>query len=155
MIPPKTILVPVDFSETSELALVYAKEFARPFEAVLHLLHVVSDADVSPGTEAFWGFSEEKVQNQWIEEATTRLRGLLSDQERTVFGVRIAVEIGAPFVEIIRYARSHEVDLIMMGTHGRGAVKHLLMGSVAEQVVRQAPCPVMTVRHPKHHFEEP
>ncbi|MDP6581804.1 MAG: universal stress protein [Vicinamibacterales bacterium] len=155
MTSTKAILVPIDFSDTSAQALHYAKEFARRFEKGLHLLHVVSDADVSPGTEAFWGFSDKEVQRRWIEVATAKLEGHCSDREQAAFGLRTAVEVGTPFVEIIRYARTHEIDLIVMGTHGRGAVKHLLMGSVAEQVVRQAPCAVLTVRHPSHKFEKP
>ncbi len=155
MIPPGTILVPVDFSETSDLALQHAKALARLSKAALHLLHVVSDADVSPGTEAFWGFSEKAVQERWVGEATTKLEGLCSAADRKDFAVTTVVEVGAPFIQIIRYARQHDIDLIVMGTHGRGAVTHLLMGSVAEQVVRQAACPVMTVRHPNHHFEIP
>lgn len=155
MIPPKTVLVPTDFSDTSALALRYAKELARWFESVMHLLHVVSDADVSPGTEAFWGFSEKNVQRRWVEEATSKLGTLCSTDEQATFDVRTAVEIGTPFVAVVRYARDHQIDLIVMGTHGRGAVKHLLLGSVAEQVVRQAPCPVLTVRNPAHAFEHP
>ena len=69
--------------------------------------------------------------------------------------MQTTVEVGTPFVGIVRYARAHEVDLIVMGTHGRGAVQHLLLGSVAEQIVRQASCPVLTVRNPTHEFEAP
>lgn len=154
MTSPRIILVPYDFSETSDVALGYAKEFARRFGAVLHLLHVVSDAHIGPGTEAFWGVSGLEVQRRWVAEAGAKLEDLCSTEERTAFNVRTAVEVGTPFVGIIRYARSHHVDLIVMGTHGRGPVKHLLLGSVAEQVVRQAPCPVLTVRHPEHGFEQ-
>ncbi len=151
----QTILAPVDFSDTSSLALDYAKEMARRFDASLHLLHVVTDADVSPGTEAFWGFSQDAVQQKWVAEATTKLATLCSADEQVALRVQTAVEIGTPFVGIVRYARVHEIDLIVMGTHGRGAVKHLLLGSVAEQMVRQAPCPVLTVRDPTHQFEMP
>ena len=119
------------------------------------LLHVVTDADVSPGTEAFWGFSEDTVQQKWVLEATTKLATLCPADEQAALRVQTAVEVGTPFVGIVRYARAHEVDLIVMGTHGRGAVQHLLLGSVAEQIVRQATCPVLTVRNPAHEFEAP
>ena len=66
-----------------------------------------------------------------------------------------ATSVGHPFVEIIRYAKANEIDLIVIGTHGRGPVKHLLLGSVAEKVVRKAPCPVLTVRQPGHTFVMP
>ena len=59
------------------------------------------------------------------------------------------------FVEIIRYARENNIDLLVLGTHGRGAIAHMLMGSVAEKIVRKAPCPVLTVRHPEHEFVMP
>jgi nucleotide-binding universal stress UspA family protein len=65
------------------------------------------------------------------------------------------VQMGRPFMEIIRYARDKEIDLIVLGTHGRSGLKHALLGSVAERVVRKAPCPVLTIRHPDHGFEMP
>lgn len=126
---------------------------ARRCDASLHLLHVVTDADVSPGTEAFWGFSEDDVQQKWVTEATTQLDALRPSNEERLLQVVRAVEIGTPSVGIVRYARTHDIDLIVMGTHGRGAVQQLLLGSVAEQVVRQAPCPVLTVRDPNHTVE--
>ena len=62
---------------------------------------------------------------------------------------------GAPFAEIVRYAREKDVDLIVMGTHGHTGLAHVLVGSVTEKVVRKAPCPVLTVRHPEHEFVHP
>jgi nucleotide-binding universal stress UspA family protein len=148
MIPPKTILVPTDFSDACGLALTYAKDLAQRCGSALHLLHVVTDADVSPGTEALWGFSETEVQGRWVHEATAKLDGLCSAEEQAAFPVRTAVEIGAPSDGILRYADEHRVNLIVMGTRGRGAVEQLLLGSVAAEVVRRAPCPVLTVRDP-------
>ena len=130
MIPPKTILVATDFSDASGLALTYAKELARQFVSTLHLLHVVTDADVSPGTEALWGFSETEVQRRWVDEATAKLEGLCSAEERAAFAVRTAVEVGPPADGVVRHAGDHRVDLIVMGTRGRGAVEQLLLGSV-------------------------
>ena len=69
--------------------------------------------------------------------------------------MEVVTRVGKPFVEIIHHARDHDVDLIVIGTHGRGAVQHALLGSVAEQVVRTSPCPVLTVRHPEHEFVMP
>ena len=151
----RTVLAPVDFSATSSVALEYATDMARRCEASLHLLHVVTDADVSPGTEAFWGFSEDDVQQKWVTEATAQLAALCPPDEHPPLQVVRAVEIGTPFVGIVRYVRTHDIDLVVMGTHGRGAVQQLLLGSVAEQVVRQAPCPVLTVRNPNHTVEIP
>ena len=77
------------------------------------------------------------------------------DAEREKFSAQIVTLVGSPFLEIVTYAKSHDIDLIVMGTHGRGPIAHMLMGSVAEKVVRKAPCPVLTVRHPEHEFIMP
>ena len=155
MIPPTTILVATDFSDASGLALTYAKALARRFESTLHLLHVVADADVSAGTEALWGFSETEVQRRWVDEATAKLVGLCSAEEQAAFPVRTAVEIGPPADGVVRYAGDHQVDLVVVGTRGRGAVEQLLLGSVAAEVVRRAPCPVLTVRDSAPSAREP
>ena len=65
------------------------------------------------------------------------------------------VGVRAPFTEIIRFAKDKDIDLIVMGTHGHTGLAHVLLGSVAEKVVRKAPCPVLTVRHPEHEFVHP
>lgn len=148
MIPPKTILVATDFSDASGLALTYARDLARRCDSALHLLHVVTDADVSPGTEALWGFSETEVQRRWVDEAKARLAGLCQADEQAALSVHTTVEIGPPADAIVRYAGEHPIDLIVMGTRGRGAVRQLLLGSVAADVVRRASCPVLTVRDP-------
>ena len=153
MIPPKTVLVATDFSDASGLALIYARDLARRCGSALHLLHVVTDADVSPGTEALWGFSEAEVQRRWVDEAKAKLAGLCPADEQTALPVRTTVEIGPPADGIVRYAGEHRIDLIVMGTRGRGAVQQLLLGSVAADVVRRAPCPVLTVRDPGRDVE--
>jgi len=67
----------------------------------------------------------------------------------------VLITSSSPAFAIVDYAREHEIDLIVMGTHGRGALAHLMMGSVAERVVRLAPCPVLTIKHPEHEFVQP
>ncbi len=79
----------------------------------------------------------------WKADAQKRLDELPIDAP----GERV-IAVGRPFSEITRYAETHRIDLIIMGTHGRGAIEHMLLGSVAEKVVRKAPCPVLTVREP-------
>ena len=153
MIPPKTVLVATDFSDASGLALTYARDLARRCDSALHLLHVVTDADVSPGTQALWGFSETEVQRRWVDEAKAKLAGLCPADEQTTLPVHTAVEIGPPADGIVGYADEHPIDLIVMGTRGRGAVRQLLLGSVAADVVRRAPCPVLTVRDPARNVE--
>jgi nucleotide-binding universal stress UspA family protein len=69
--------------------------------------------------------------------------------------IPVVITATSPALSIVEYAQNHEIDLIVMGTHGRGALAHLVMGSVAERVVRLARCPVLTVRHPEHEFIRP
>ncbi len=150
MIEMKKILVPMDFSECSDAALKYARALREAFGASLHLLHVVQDPYTQPwAAEAFPAPLGEMLQ-QWQEQARTRLAGLLDEKDRA--SATIGTVVGSPFYEIVRYAVEQEIDLIVIGTHGRGPVAHMLLGSVAEKVVRKAPCPVLTVRSPQHEF---
>jgi nucleotide-binding universal stress UspA family protein len=151
MIRLKKILVPTDFSPHSEVALRYACEFAEKFGAELHFLHVVQELFAGNGFYALPANYFEEVQAE-SERRLAAIPDSKSSAGKTV--VRKAI-IGVPFVEIIRYAKANGIDMIVMGTHGRGAVAHLLMGSVAERVVRKAPCPVLTVRDPEHKFVMP
>jgi nucleotide-binding universal stress UspA family protein len=145
MLTIKRILVPTDFSECSEHALKYGREMASTFGATLHLLHVVQDPYTQPwAAEAFPAPLGDLLQ-QWQEQAHARLKALLPEGERS--GAMIAVQVGSPFQEICRYAEEQDIDMIVIGTHGRGPLGHMLLGSVAEKVVRRAPCPVLTVRH--------
>ena len=140
------ILVPTDFSGASDAALEFARELAARFGSTLHLLHVV-EAPFVTGPLGVEVFSEEtpEVGARLFEDARMRLRrrvGAADDR------VRIKTEIvaGTSAPAILGYARVRGMDLIVMGTHGRSGLAHLLMGSVAECVVRDAPCPVLTVR---------
>lgn len=150
MISLKTILVPTDFSECSEAALKYARALAAGFNASLHLLHVVQDPYTQPwAAEAFPAPLGDMLE-QWETQARTRLAEAVPEAERA--NLTVATRVGSPFYEIIRYAQEHKIDLIVIGTHGRGPLGHMLLGSVTEKVVRKAPCPVLTVRHPQHDF---
>ena len=149
MIDLKRILVPTDFSETSEAALRYGVELARRFKARLYLLHVPEHPGQAAAAEYPIGIFET-MQNA----AHDRLWHLLSDAETRELKPECAMRIGAPADEIVRHAREHEVDLIVMGTHGRQGIARVLIGSVAETVVRKAPCPVLTVHHPEREFVE-
>jgi len=147
----QNICVPVDFSDTSAAALNYAKAIAEAFHAKLHLLHVLvnwvpsGDVPVNP-----------QVYLELEKSARKQLENQLTSPERENFQARLELVSGmSEFVEIIRYAREQNIDLLVLGTHGRGPIAHMLMGSVAEKVVRKAPCPVLTVRHPEHEFVMP
>ena len=140
------ILVPTDFSPPSDAALIYAKALAR-FGASLHLLHVLDDV-LTGGvlTADVGGPMPLGVDGVRHSDAGTRLCDLLSRDEVTRFHARSSVVFGATSPSITRYAAEHDIDLIVMGTHGRTGAAHAPIGSVAERVVRTAPCPVLTVR---------
>ena len=141
------ILVPIDFSATSDAALHYAVTLARRFRASLHLLHVVDDAFVGGafGSEIYIA-SVPAMQASLIDEAARKLSGVLSKVERASIAAGMEVRVGRPADVICEAAEEHACDLIVMGTHGRTGMAHLLLGSVAEKMVRAAPCPVLTVR---------
>jgi nucleotide-binding universal stress UspA family protein len=143
MISLTHILVPHDFSETSSAAVRYAIALARNSQARLTFLHVGTSAQAAFDTEFPIGL--EDAREDAIRE---RLLKIVTPQEHVEFVPQFVVRPGGPAAEIVRYAEEHAVDLIIMGTHGRGLVGHMVMGSVAERVVRTAPCPVLTVRNP-------
>jgi nucleotide-binding universal stress UspA family protein len=147
----RRILVPTDFSEESHIALKYGVALAEAFDASLHVLHVL---EVIAGAEPLaWQIDSRKSVESAIEAtAWDELRRLLTPEEHERFRATLALEWGSPFVEIVGYAKEHQIDLIAMGTHGRGKVARLIIGSVAENVVRSAPCPALTIRHPEREF---
>ncbi len=144
MIALKQILVPTDFSESSEAAVRYAKAFAETFGASLHLLHVIE----SPVVYGWEVYNPALVRDNVEKLAREQLGKVLTDAEIARYHVQLATLAGSPFVEIIRYAREKDIDLIVMGTHGHSGLVHVLLGSVSEKVVRKAPCPVLTVKTP-------
>ena len=149
------ILVPTDFSECSTVALRYGLALAERFDAHLHLLHAVQSPFEQPWAAEVYAVSQADFETTARAESDTQLARLLAESGRAASQVTCATTLGAPFLAIITYAREAPIDLIVMGTHGRGAMAHLLIGSVAENVVRKAPCPVLTVRHPEHEFIAP
>lgn len=142
----KQILVPVDFSEYSARALESAKTLASLFGASLHLLTVVPDPFVLPNPGPWYVAPANGYAEGLRQDAESHVRGLLTQAEEATFHAQSAVVFGDPCREILDYAHRMQIDLIVMGTHGRGGVAHALIGSVAERVVRTAPCPVLIVR---------
>lgn len=147
----KHILCPTDFSECAQHALNYATAFAELYGAELHLLHVMEtpvyssmDYPISP-----------EISESINEVRREKLEQTLEEVRRRHLEVRGRIIEGAPFYEIISYAKECGIDLIVIGTHGRTGLAHMLIGSVAEKVVRKSPCPVLTVKHPEHEFIMP
>ncbi len=153
MIALKHILVATDFGEASDAALGYGRELARAFGARLTVLHVADN--VLAGTIGIEGYvgAYPDFQRSLEESARAQLDAVVTEEDRKEFNAQAMLRTSAsPALTIVTYARDANADLIVMGTHGRGAMAHLLMGSVAERVVRTSPCPVLTVKHPEHEF---
>ncbi len=154
MIHFTSIMHPSDFSENSDQALYYAAAFADKYDASLHLVHVISDPAVAvPSPIAGFlpaGYFEEmeansnetlsKIANrEWVKDNRTICKTMTGNTSQMV----------------VNYAKENDIDLIVMGTHGYSGLSHMIMGSVAENVLRTAPCPVLTVRPEKYEFIMP
>lgn len=153
MIKLKEILLPTDLSEYSGHALAYAHELASTYKSRLHLVHVVDTHWVGPANAAEFPGQVSNYMQEFRRsgaEALERMADSLKD-----VAVERSIIVGAPHVEIVRYARDNEIDVIVLATHGRRGLAHALIGSVAEKVVQMAPCPVLTVKHPEHEFVVP
>jgi nucleotide-binding universal stress UspA family protein len=156
MIALKKILVPTDFGEAADAALTYARALARNFSASIDVLHVTEDATSRMFAGEMYVAVPPTLQQDIEAMARKQLDQRLIDNDSTPLAMRpIVVASNAPALTIVNYAKDMHIDLIVMGTHGRGPMAHLLMGSVAERVVRLAGCPVLVVRHPEHEFVVP
>lgn len=153
MINIKNILCPIDYSVYSEMALKYAIEFAEKYLAKLYLIHVldiriydINDPDI---------YNVTIVDAEMINKLRERLLKCVNEDTKGRISVEAVIIQGIPFAEIIKASKEYKIDLIVIGTHGRTGLSHAIMGSVAEKVVRKAPCPVLTIRHPEHDFIMP
>ncbi len=149
----KKILCPVDFSQFTQDVVNYALDLAKKYGAELHIMHVVPNMTYFTPYESFLTPEnlvaiEKNIQDE-VERNFTKL--LKEDKVPT----KRVIKTGVPFVEIIDYARSESIDLIVMGTHGHTGLEHILIGNVAEKVVRKSPCPVMTIRPKGKQFKMP
>lgn len=152
------IIAATDFSEDSALALSFAEEIARKFAAEIIVFHVdqplqpVAISELSPGLDV-------ATMNRIAEEqrllALGELDKIVARLRQSGLKARGLLRVGAPFLEIINAAHSESADLIVLGTHGRTGLTHVLIGSVAERVSRKAHCPVLTIRHPDRKFKHP
>ena len=153
----KNILVATDFGEAAETAIAYSRELARRFGATLHVMHVVDDVGARMVTSTV-GLPYDVTGIQVVVDRAERekLEAIVTEEDRRELGAKtVLVTSLAPAREICDYAEKEHVDLIVLGTHGRGAIGHLFLGSVAERVVLTAHCPVLTVRHPEREFIRP
>jgi len=145
----KSILFPTDFSEGSAQALTYAVDFAQKYGAKLYVIHVIYDVAKASGwyvphvsMDALYKDIQEGAKKELDNFGVKELAGIKN--------IERVVETGVPYQEIMNFATKNKVDLIIIGTHGRTGIDRILFGSTAAQVVRNAPCPVLTVRIPKY-----
>jgi len=147
MIALKNVLVATDFGEAADAALTYGKALAAAFGATVHVIHVADNMFLRPVVGDPRGLEEA---------AAKRVKSRLMDWDRGAPAPRVVVETSDdPAEAIVRYSAAADIDLIITGTHARRGVAHALLGSVAEQVVRNASCPVLTVKHPEREFVVP
>jgi len=152
MITIKKILFPTDFSDCAQTAGTYALALAGQFQAELHVLNVLADAlMMMPEPSSALSLPQNYLLDL-KQEAERALAKVLPEAEKSGCHVVRVLRMGNPYAEIVQYAEGTETDLIVVGTHGRGAIAHFLLGSVAEKVVRKAHCPVLTVRPAGHQF---
>lgn len=153
MIAMKHVLVPTDFGEPADSALTYGRELAARFGATLHVLNVAENIFVTSfGIDRF----ALMAQRDFEESIRWRLRKRVMAVDGSGPPATVAVVTSAsPAAAILDYAKENGVDLIVMGTHGRGGLAQMLMGRVAERVVRLASCPVLIVHNPKREFAKP
>ena len=147
------ILVTTDFSDYSRYAFKHAVTIAEKFNAELIVIHVIQPA-ITPADYAWVApppnlLTEHEAHCR--ESMTRMVKELIPEGIKT----DILLTHGAPFREIIDAGRKRNIDLIVMATHGLGGLSHVLFGSTTEKVVRKSPCPVLTIRHPKHKFKMP
>ncbi len=147
------VLVATDFGEASDAALRYGAELARRFGAALHVVHVTSDLAAYPNAGAGMPIDLGVTQQALDDTARRELENLLPEPERSQLNARLVVITSArPASAILNYARECDIDLIIVGTHGRRGLGYFFLGSVAQQVSRLAQCPVLTVRANERDF---
>jgi nucleotide-binding universal stress UspA family protein len=153
MIKLKKVLVPTDFSESARHALTYGISFAKEYGAELVLLHVVENLTVGYASDLF-PVPMAEVFQEISGYAKTELGKLGEEAREKGLAAQEHVVMGKPSAEIIRFAQENAIDIIVLGTHGKGMLDQALFGSTTERVVRRAPCPVLTVRLREHEFVE-
>ncbi len=146
MITIRRILVPTDFSECATPAVRYAAELADKFGAELVLLHVVPDTVLALPDAVMPTPTPMADLDALTESGKIGLANLITAMKLEKYKPRAEVRLGSPEHEIVEAVKDLHVDLVCIATHGRGGIARVLLGSVAEMVVRHAPCPVLTVR---------
>ncbi len=149
----KRILFPTDFSEGSDNALPYAADMAKHYGAKLYVLHVMHDIVQATG----WyvpHISMDEVYKDIEKNARKEIERYGVEELEGFKDIERIVVKGIPYDEVIKFAKENKIDLIVIGTHGRKGLDRVIFGSTAERVVRDAPCPVLSVRLPVHQMKK-
>ncbi|MCF6148562.1 MAG: universal stress protein [Candidatus Kuenenia sp.] len=154
MITVKKILFPTDFSPCAKHALTYALSLATLFKAKLYIIHVIPKMNI-PISAGGVMYPTLKIYKDMEENAKKKMHHLIPKRFLDQIEVENIIVRGTPYVEITKNAKKYNIDIITIATHGRTGISHTLIGSVAEKVVRKAPCPVLTIKHPEHEFVIP
>ncbi|MCX5812857.1 MAG: universal stress protein [Proteobacteria bacterium] len=140
----KKIVCPIDFSEFTNDIIKYAVSLAKKYDAELHFFHVIPNLNYFTPYESFLTPENLVLIEKNIEKEVEK------DFEKIIKGIDISVikviKTGVTFIEIIDYIKEENIDLVVMGTHGRSGIEHILIGSVAEKILRRSPCPVLIIR---------
>lgn len=146
MLPLKKVLCPIDFSEHSLKALPNAVELAKKFGAELHVVNVIAPFPVLPATPHPIGFNVQVYEDELADNSMENLKEVTEKHVPDDVKAEYKILKGDPSSEIIEYSDENNIDLIILTTHGSGALRHLIFGSVAEKILRHANCPVLTIR---------
>jgi nucleotide-binding universal stress UspA family protein len=157
------ILAPTDFSKYSGFAMEWAAYLAQCMKADLLLLHVLTEEEGNIVEEVIGEGAvvqipkgvRQNVVNERRKGLTEQYEMVVSREIKASLKMEPMIRIGVPFLEIVRLAKEKDVDLIVLGTHGRTGLSHALIGSVAEKVVHHAHCPVLSIKHPQYKFISP
>ncbi len=147
MKPIKKILFPTDFSDNSNYAFDYALDLSRKFGARLYILHVIHELIDTTGYY-IPNISLDQLQGDLVKGAEEMMGKFIKEKTGDFSDYETMNIIGLPHLEVLNIAKDKDIDMIVMGTHGRSGIDRVLFGSVAEKVVKKAPCPVLTVRQP-------
>jgi universal stress protein A len=145
----KTILVPSDFSDYAEYAFTWALEMAEKWGATVVVMNAAPMFSHLAYPESLYMVDLAKIEPELIADSDKKLREFVAKQGTSTVPVETRAVLGDPFWEICKVAEQEPADLIVMGSHGRTGLAHVLLGSVAERVVRHAPCPVLVARLPR------
>jgi len=148
------ILLPTDFSEYSRWATRYAVALAENFKAKLYVVHVFEEVVFSSAPDAY-SLSVSEFHALLQSGERDKLSHLIEELREKGVDAEPVFRVGRAYIDIVETARELSIDVIVLATHGRTGLSHLIFGSTAEKVVRLAPCPVLTVKHPEHEFLKP